>query len=203
MQSQKKEKTEKTEKTKKLRIAPLRVAVILITGLLMGLCLYFINASVFAADAPPMPFGVGASVVLSGSMEPEISVNDVIIVHRETAYHAGDVVVFRQGGSPVVHRIVTVSGSDIITKGDANNASDEPIRLSDISGKVIGKIPGAGSAVDFVRSPLGVILILGAAIALLELSFRSERRQGERDIEQIKAEINELKNKVKQESSDE
>ena len=183
------------------KISVLRVMIIVLSGLLTGLCIFIINASLFAGESLPMPFGIGAGVVLSGSMEPELSVNDVIVVHRESAYHAGDVVVYHQKGSMVVHRIVSVSGSRIITRGDANNADDDPIRLSDISGRVLFKIPGAGAAVDFVRSPLGVILILGAAIALLELSFRSERRKGQRDIEKIRAEIEALKNQETKEKT--
>lgn len=188
---------------KEKKISLLRVAVILITGLMAGVCLYFVNVSVFSTGSMPMPFGYGAGVVLSGSMEPELSVDDVIIVHRETSYHVGDVVAYQTDGVSVVHRIVSVSGGEIVTKGDANNTDDEPIRLSDISGRVIGKIPRAGAAVDFIRSPLGVIIILGAAVLLLELSFRGERREGQRDIERLRAEIDQLKNKAKQESSDE
>lgn len=181
----------------------LRAALILFAGLTTGLCLYVVNVSVFTGDRMPMPFGYGAGIVLSGSMEPELRVDDVIIVHRETSYQVGDVVVYRSGRSAVVHRIVQVSGSDVITKGDANNAADEPIRLSDINGKVVARIPRAGTVVDYIRSPLGVILVLGAAIALLELSFRDEKRRGQRDIERIRAEIEELRSKTGQYFSDE
>ena len=95
---------------------------------------------------------------------------------------------------------MSVSGNRITTRGDANNADDEPILLSDISGRVVFRIPGAGAAVEFIRSPLGVLMVLGAAIVLLELSFRSERRQSQRDIEKIRAEIDELKKKETKEN---
>lgn len=173
----------------------LRAVIIIFTGMMAGVCLYFINASIFSSGSMPMPFGVGAGVVLSGSMEPELNVDDVIIVRRETSYHVGDVVVFSRDGAGVVHRIVRVSGSDIVTKGDANNAEDDPIILSDISGRVVGSIPRAGAVVEFLRSPLGVLCILCLAVLLLELSFRSETRSGEHDIERLRAEINELKNR--------
>ena len=92
----------------------LRASLILFAGLTTGLCLYVVNVSVFTGDRMPMPFGYGAGIVLSGSMEPELRVDDVIIVHRETSYQVGDVVVYRSGRSAVVHRIVQVSGSDVI-----------------------------------------------------------------------------------------
>jgi signal peptidase I, archaeal type len=189
-----------SQKIRNKKVSALRVIVIALSGVLMGLCIYVINASLFSGGSLPMPFGVGAGVVLSGSMEPALSVDDVIVVHRESAYHVGDVVVYGHDGSPVVHRIVSVSGNRITTRGDANNADDEPILLSDISGRVVFRIPGAGAAVEFIRSPLGVLMVLGAAIVLLELSFRSERRQSQRDIEKIRAEIDELKKKETKEN---
>ena len=190
------------KKTSRFRFSAARAAVIALSGLMLGVCIYILIASVSAGNRMPMPFGFGAGVVLSGSMEPELGVNDLIIVRKADQYSVGDVVVYRSGRMSVVHRIVSADGKTVVTKGDANNTTDDPISPSDISGRVIGAVPRAGAAVDFVRSPFGVILILGAAILLLELSFRSEKRKGQRDIEQLRAEIEGLKNKVRQESSD-
>lgn len=179
---------------RRIKISPARVLIIMMSGLLMGLCLYIINASVFVGNSMPMPFGVGAGVVLSGSMEPELSVNDLILVRRADAYTVGDVVVYRTGKMPVVHRIVSVNDKSVVTKGDSNNAADAPISPSDIDGKVVGSVPKAGLVVDFLRTPLGAVIILGAAFLLLELSFRKERSHSEREIEEIRAEITRLRN---------
>ncbi len=179
---------------KRIKISPLRVFIILIAGLMLGLSLYLINAGAFRGNSFPMPFGIGASVVLSGSMEPELSVDDVIIVRRAEDYLVGDVVVYQRMGTPVCHRIVSADGQSVVTRGDANNTPDEPISPSDICGKVVGKVPKAAAIVDFFRSPLGVILILGAAIALMELSFRRDKQKGDSELEQIKEEIRRLQN---------
>ena len=184
---------EQKEKKSKLKISPLRILIILFSGLLLGICIYFINASAFAGDSVPMPFGVGAGVVLSGSMEPELSVDDLIIVRRADEYNVGDVVVYRRRGSSVVHRIVIKDGKNVVTQGDANNAADEPISPSDISGRVVCSIPKAGRVVGFFQSPIGVIVILGIALLLLELSFRSEKDRGSRELEDIKEEIRRLR----------
>ena len=179
---------------RRIKISPARVLIIVLSGLLMGLCVYVINANLFAGNSMPMPFGVGAGVVLSGSMEPELSVDDLIIVRKAGEYSVGDVVVYRSGRMSVVHRIVSADEKTVVTKGDANNAADAPISPSDIDGRVVCSIPKAGVVVDFLRTPLGVVIILGAAFLLLELSFRREQTQGNREIEEIRAEIVRLRN---------
>ena len=166
-----------------------RSVIIIVAGLTVGMFLYVVNASVFSPGSMPMPFGAGVGVVLSGSMEPALSVDDLIIVRRFEDYSVGDIVVYRGERAPVVHRIVEADRTTVITKGDANNAPDSPISPSDIEGRVIGSIPKAGVIADFLRSPLGVILVLGAAFLLLELSFRRERAEGEREAEKIREEI--------------
>ena len=54
----------------------LRRLVLVLLGLLMGLQIYFVNAGRVMGDPLPMPFGYGAAVVLSGSMEPTYSAAD-------------------------------------------------------------------------------------------------------------------------------
>ena len=174
----------------------LRALVITAAGLLIGVSVYFINTTSFFGGGYPMPFGYGASVVLSGSMEPALRVDDLIFVHREPDYDVGDVVVYRRMGVSVVHRIVSESDLSVITKGDANNAADDPISPSDIKGEVVGRVAGAGVWVDFLRSPVGVIVVLGAAVLLLELSFRKEKAQDDRQLDDIRREIEMLKNEM-------
>ena len=57
-----------------------RFFLLFIISLMIGLRMYYWNSSSLVGNSMPMPFGYGASVVLSGSMEPALSVNDVVIV---------------------------------------------------------------------------------------------------------------------------
>jgi len=184
---------QKKKEKRHVIVSASRVAITILSGMMIGLCAYVMIANFLAGNQMPMPFGVGAGVVLSGSMEPVLSVNDVIIVRRESSYHVGDIVVYDTGRSAVVHRVVAVSGSDITTKGDANNTADAPVTLSDISGRVVCSIPKAGVVVEFFRNPLGMLCVICLAVLMLELSFRGETKRGERDIERLRNEINELK----------
>ena len=141
----------------------------------------------------PMPFGVGMSVVLSGSMEPTLSVDDLVLVHRDARYEKGDVVVFQDGNSLVIHRIISIDGDEVITQGDANNTTDDPISTTDIKGKMVASIPVLGAAVRFLKSPVGFVLILLAAVLLFELPHMRERKKAAEDKEKIKEEIRRLK----------
>lgn len=183
--------TPNTGKHKKTRL--LVRAVMVVVGLILGLNLYNWNASALAGNKLPMPFGIGAAVVLSGSMEPELSVNDVIIVRASDGYAVDDIVVYDSGQEMIVHRIIEKDGDTLTTKGDANNVPDEPIRIEAVKGKVVLTIPYAGFVVKALRSPVGMIVAILAAVLLVEGSFRREKEDDEKQIEEIKAEIRRLK----------
>ena len=171
----------------------IRIALLVLVAMIVGVNIYTINASRLAGDTVPMPFGVGAAVVLTGSMEPEISAGDLLIVAERKTYEVGDVVVYQDGRMAVTHRIVAISDDEVITRGDANNIEDDPILPTQIKGKVVLSIPFIGYAVNIVKSPLGTLCILVVAIFLLERSFRMEKEKDTKEREKIKAEINRLK----------
>ncbi len=170
----------------------IRGVVILIASVFIGIQFYNWNARNVAGDNMPMPFGVGVSVVLSGSMEPALSVDDVLVVKSQKEYFVDDMVVFNDHGTLVVHRIISIVDGKITTKGDANDSADEAITAEVIKGKVVKVIPSAGKLLNIVRSPIVVILVLGAAILLMELSFKKEKKDSEADLEPIKEEIRRL-----------
>ena len=111
-------------------------------------------------------FGVGYAVVVSGSMEPNIHVGDMIIYddHKASEYEVGDVIVYiRNEGTPeemlITHRIVEISedGTKLTTRGDANRVSDPEISFQDVVGRLVWRVPGFGYVADFVRKPLGIV----------------------------------------------
>jgi len=182
---------EKTNSNKKSAL--LRRTALALLGILLGLNVYLINARGLAGNSLPMPFGLGAAVVLSGSMETELSINDVIIVRESETYNINDIVVYDNGREMIVHRIIEKKGDTLTTKGDANNIPDEPISTQAVKGKVVFSIPHAGAAVKALRSPVGIAVIILAAILLTEGSFRRKKESDENRIEEIKEEIRRLK----------
>ncbi len=98
------------------------VLAILLTG-----SLYFTSIASMKKTAFPMLFGTGFAVVLSESMAPTLLVNDLVIVRQKEEYKPGEIIVYQSQSALIVHRIITMEGSQIITQGDANNAADAPI----------------------------------------------------------------------------
>lgn len=182
---------DKTQKNK--YSALIRRIVLAVLGILLGLNVYFANAQNLAGKTLPMPFGIGTAVVLSGSMEPELRVNDVIIVRASESYAVNDIVVYDNGREMIVHRIVEQNGDTFTTKGDANNAADEPISAEAVQGKVVFSLPYVGVLVKALRSPVGAIVIILTAVLLTEVSFRRKKENDENRIEEIKEEIRKLK----------
>lgn len=178
---------------KKLKTV-LRTAVLLLTALILGLSVYSCNASRVGGNAIPMPFGVGLATVLSGSMEPALSVGDLIIVSEREAYEVGEVIVFQDGRTPVTHRIVEIDeDGKIITRGDANNTNDAPIFPEQIKGEVIFSVPLLGYVANVIKNPLVTLLTAALAVFLLERSFHNEKQKDAQKLDAIKEEIERLK----------
>lgn len=171
----------------------LRIALFTFISIVLGLSIYSWNAKNLIGEQLPMPFGFGTAVVLSGSMEPTFSVDDLIVIKEAKEYQVDDIIVFQDTYNLVVHRIVSVYGDQIQTQGDANNVADEPIMLSAVKGKVIFHIPDAGVVVNALKTPAGIIILLVGAVILLEMSYRKEKQEDIDDIEKIKEEIRKLK----------
>ena len=180
-------------KTKKIIQNVIRVLLLFIISLIIGITVYSVNAKSLRGDQMPMPFGIGISVVLTGSMEPTISTNDLIIVRETNDYEVNDIVVFQDHSSLVVHKIIRIEGDQIVTKGDANDTEDSPISVKQIKGEVVSIIPFFGLMVKFIKSPIGIVLILAGAIVLLRLSYKKEKEEKDSDLNKIKDEIRKLK----------
>lgn len=178
------------------------VLLMLIISFTIGLGFYSWNSKTLLGNKIPMPLGYGGSVVLSGSMEPTLSINDLIIIKETNDYKVDDVVVFETDSVVVVHRIVGYEGELIVTKGDANNVEDSPISEERIIGEVIFVIPGIGNIVTMIKSPIGMVSILTVSFLLLEMSYRKEKEEGQQSIDEIKEEIRRLKEEQEKNKQD-
>ena len=182
-------------KNKKSKLSPLlRVAMLSLCGAVLGVNLYMFNANKLVGNKLPMPFGYGAAVVLSGSMEPAFSAGDLIIVKEATDYAVDDVVVYQDGNILVTHRIISIDGETVITQGDANNTPDAAIEKTAIKGEVVAILPAVGNVVSFLKTPVGIIGIIALTVFTTESSFRKEKEADSEELEKIKEEIRRLKN---------
>ena len=177
---------------KLLRFPLFRYSVLGLLAVLIGINIFALNASHLTGNAVPMPFGYGASVVLSGSMEPTLSVGDLLVIRAQTEYQTGDIVVYQSGKMPVVHRIVSIADGSVITRGDANNADDEPFPMEAVKGEVIAVVPWIGYGIWALKSPVAIVVMLAAAVLMTESSFRTGKAEKEAEKEKIKEEIRAL-----------
>ncbi len=148
--------------------------IVLLTLILAGsLYMKFTNS--------PSVFGWSWGVILSGSMEPEISLDDLIVNKAQDSYEVGDIITFENGSSLTTHRIVGKAENGFITQGDANNTEDTtPVTRDRIVGKVVFAIPRAGLVLGWLRTPMGMLCMVLMGFCLIEIPYLLEKRKNER-----------------------
>lgn len=84
-------------------------------------------------------YGISILTVSSGSMIPEFSVGDVIIIKECDNYNINEIITYNVNDEYLVtHRIIEKYGEDFVTKGDNNNIQDKDVVLKEnVEGKVI------------------------------------------------------------------
>ena len=179
-------------KNKTLQIVVRCIIAVLLCAVLYT-AVFFVAVKIQNPNAVPMPFGVGASLVLSGSMEPEISTDDLVFVKRADELHVGDVVLYNTGRSNVLHRITKIDGDMITTQGDANNTEDKSFSKSAVLGVYIGKIPSGGKIIRFVTNPPFVMAVVFLLMAAAGTWIFVEDHRARKKLDSIKAEIDRLK----------
>ena len=149
------------------------IAIIVATILLLILSFNifnFISINILGNELPTIN-GYAYLEVISGSMEPKISIGDIVIIDTKVSdYKVKDIVTFKDiNGSFVTHRIMEIKDDEIITQGDANNTIDDSITKDKIVGRYVYKIDGIGALMNSFKNPLTLILILIIGIILCVL----------------------------------
>ncbi len=165
----------KNNKLRKFLSVTGSIASFAVIAVLLLFTVYPAAAKLFFGVKHPTVFGYSTAVVISGSMEEEIGVNDVVIIHRQKSYEKGDIISFHSGTSLVTHRIAEETGGGFITKGDANNTPDPDIvEYNAIEGKIVLIIPKIGGAIQFFSTPVGMLILFTAAVILLIMPVKSK-----------------------------
>ncbi len=158
-------------------------------------------------DKVPSFFGWKPFIVLSGSMESEISVGDIVVVKEvdTSKLKKGDIIAFKQNEVVITHRIDEIKNEDgitkYITKGDNNNTQDKGYVLPEqIEGVFQYKVSRLGNLAMFIQTPTGMVVTLSIPILLLILIQFSESRKNKKSTnenidkqKQMEEEIEKLK----------
>lgn len=118
---------------------------------LLFLCLSNLYQQLVNKDEYTGFFGIGEAVVISESMEPEISVNDLIF-YKDVPLdkiEVGDVVVYKRVNDSgetilIVHEVQQLSDGYLVAKGIANAEPDEAVSVDAIVGKYLFKVSNLG-----------------------------------------------------------
>ena len=129
----------------------------------------------------PNFFGYSLFRVMTGSMEPTIPTNSLIVVQRTDTQQLveGDIITFYSRdpslmGEPNTHRIVRFEQDGekrlIYTKGDANNIEDHyAAHEEDVIGRVVYSSEKIGNFVRFVSNPVVFIPLIVIPLAIMLL----------------------------------
>ncbi len=153
--------------------------------------------------------------IVSGSMEPNYSVGDLIYVKEvdPTTVKVGDVITFVLNEDLVVatHRVVRIDAEKerFYTKGDANDTEDGgSVHFKNLIGIPQFAIPCLGYVSSFIQNPPGMYVTIAAVAVVVLIAFlpdlkkkKSEPEEGPEALEEnarLKAELEALKAQLRE-----
>ena len=149
-----------------------KIILNILTTLLLVLLVIVIYGKVvitFSDNAYPNYFGYTLFEVASGSMQPTLQINDVVVVKiSKENLKQNDIIAFVDKDAIITHRILYIDDNVITVKGDNNNAIDTPILSDVVIGKVIKILPKLGIWKKVLTEPR---ILLAIFITLLLFDF--------------------------------
>ena len=181
---QKNAKKLKIKKTIKFSYMPFVIAIILII-------LYMGYQKFLKKDSNASIFGFKQYMVLTGSMEPNYNIGDLIIVKevKENEINVGDVITYSMGNGTetISHRIINITNKDgkvqYETKGDNNNSPDSDlVSYNQVQGRIIFKISKLGLIITQLTTGTGIaIILLIVALSYVHTNRKEEKRIARED----------------------
>ena len=163
------------------------VVLILLPILLMSIVI--LVDSYTHPDEVPSFFGWKPFIVLSGSMETQISAGDIVVVKEidTNELKKGDIIAFKDGNIVITHRIDEVTEIDgktqYITKGDNNSTQDIGyVSPEQVEGVFKFKIARLGNIAMFIQTPLGMIVCLSIPIIIIILLQTADSKKEKEEL---------------------
>lgn len=162
-------------------------SIILVLLLIVGAFMFYFNikANSYTKKGLEYTAPFGLYTIISGSMEPNVSVYDVVVAIDAdiSKIKVGDIVTFISSwdinyGLTVTHRVVEINKSEtgeyqLKTKGDNNGSPDGGIvTQNNLIGKVVGRIPQLGRLQFFLATKMGwfmVVFVPALAIIIFDM----------------------------------
>lgn len=114
-------------------------------------------------------------------MEPSINIKELVVIKEENTYNVKDIVTYRDNlNNLVTHRIVSKVDDVIVTRGDNNSLSDDPININKVEGKVCYHSAVLGEIFLYWIKPILAIIILALFFSTVkEIIFSKEKKVDE------------------------
>ncbi len=186
-------KIEKRQKIKRFSIIILYI--ILIPIILFSLSLIILELG--NSNEIPSFLNIEVYTVISESMEPRLSKNDIVVVKKgysNDRFKVGNIITFKKdNGEIITHRIKKIIISDnqnaYITQGDNNEKQDEEIVTYDkIIGKVIYTMPDLGNFTKLLRNKLFFSFCIIILVLIIIYDKKQKDKKIQRKIEREKYE---------------
>lgn len=159
---------------------------------------FLIIQTISKPESTPDVFGYKTFTVISGSMEPTINIDDVIIVKNvdKKDIQTNDIITFNIDGEIITHRVIDykIINDEVVytTKGDSNEVTDiHEVNFRNIEGKYINKIPKVGKIFSLLKnkyifSLIFILLIICYIIQKKTLRKKIERKEKRKEYERKK-----------------
>jgi signal peptidase len=114
-------------------------------------------------------------VVMSDSMKPTFSSGDTVVVASPDSFLSGDIaqgriITFSHNDNLVTHRVVSIEGDRIHTRGDGQEENDPwtVSRAFDVKGSYLFHVPYIGLVSNFIRTKTGwLVTVIVPTLVLL------------------------------------
>lgn len=121
-------------------------------------------------------FGYSVFEVQTGSMGEAVEPGDWIVVKYSKNIKLDDIITFKQDGEFITHRVIEAYQGTYVTKGDANDAKDDPITQEQIVGKVVKVLPAFGIFKKTIFNPYVLVAII-ITVYLVTLTIKKNKKE--------------------------
>ena len=146
-------------------------------------------------------FGYTIFEITTGSMSGTIEINDVIIVKIMQDVKKDDIITFQNKNEIITHRVIAENNDTLITKGDANNGQDIPIKKDAVIGKVVKILPRFGIWIKVLSDTkvIGSIIITVVLFGFAVSNTKEEKQEDKKSFSRFMRNRREKKNgKIKE-----
>lgn len=179
---------EREGKMQKIKKAISIIVILILLPILLMSIVILVDSYTHPNEVPSF-FGWKPFIVLSGSMETQISAGDIVVVKEidTNELKKGDIIAFKDGNIVITHRIDEVTEIDgktqYITKGDNNSTQDIGYVLPEqVEGVFKFKIARLGNIAMFIQTPLGMIVCLSIPIIIIILLQTTDSKKEKEEL---------------------